>query len=236
MAYEDNGERYFHDSEPEFKGNIYTDKKKSEIRNLSKKSGVTFISFRLFTNYQAGDEDTAGMVPITVKAFGEWAEYILDNPDYFAPGKRVHVRGQLEQEEYEFERDAEDIDGNPVTILETRYNQVITINDRYGNNGFISPCFQFADNDGKAGGSRRSRRRDDDEDEAPRRSSRRARRNEDSGEDEAPRRSTRRSRRDEDSGEDEAPRRGGARRSRRSQDDEDSAPARPRRRRVTDGI
>lgn len=224
--------RYFHDSTPEIVGNIFTNRDRDEIQDYSSRASDPFVAFTVITNWEAGvdrdGEPREGSTSFKVKANGAWAKYILDNPEVFAFGERVRVRGNLETESYTYERTVKDVDGEEVTIEETRHNNVINIGKF---DGFIAPDMRFKDagddDGGRRGGGRRTRRRDDDyddnyddqegfegdeddeEDEAPRRRSRGGGRGSDSSSRGG---SRRRASSSEDDGDDSG--RGGRRRSR----------------------
>lgn len=222
---EDKG-RFFHDSTPEITGNIFTNRDRDEIQNYSKGDGE-FVAFKIITNWEAGldrdDNPKSGSASYTVKANGAWARFILDNPDVFAFGKRVTVRGNLETEEYTYDRTVTDLDGEEVEFEETRVNNVLVIG-KYG--CFIAPDMRFEDSDGGDGGrsgGRRSRRDEDDLDGEE------GFEGDDDSEDESPRRRSS-GRRSSGSRRQASGGRSSSRRSRRADDDSDDSGERPSRR------
>lgn len=226
---EDKG-KFFHDSTPEITGNIFTNRDRDEIQNYSKGDGE-FVAFKVITNWEAGldrdDDPRNGSTSFTVKANGAWARFILDNPDVFAFGKRVTVRGNLETEEYTYDRTVTSLDGDEVEFEETRVNNVLVIG-KYG--CFIAPDMRFEDNDGGGGrsGGRRSRRDEDDYDDDL--DGEEGFEGDDDSEDEPPRRRRSSGRRSSGSRGQSSGGRSSSRRSRKADDDSDDSGERTSRR------
>ena len=121
-------------------------------KNIAGKGKGTCVVFTVNAKWQ--NKIDSNNMYLQCKALGELGDYILENPDYFAQGDRVTLKGLVEEgNEYfrnmELEEPFEDEDGEEITHSKVKTRDLTIVVSQ------ISPNFRFANFE------------DGDEDEAP---------------------------------------------------------------------